>query len=73
MKLTGKFNPFTEEEIMEVELSDVLKFIDTDWDNLSIDQLTTFMSFRNYEFLNDVMRDVIRRDYIRYQVKYGSK
>ena len=66
MKPTGKFNPFTEEEILRVEEQDIT-FWEKTWEELTLHEKATFCSFIGIQYLaskgelkND---DVVERRY----------
>jgi hypothetical protein len=50
MKPTGRFNPITKEEILQVEEHDI-DFWHIDWDDLSLEQKATICSFLEIGFL----------------------
>jgi hypothetical protein len=50
MKLTGKLNPITKEEIFRVNEQDI-NFWNKNWDDLTLDEKATFCSFIEAPFL----------------------
>jgi len=50
MKPTGRLNPLTKEEILQIEESDI-NFWDTKWEDLNINQKAEFCSLMKIDFL----------------------
>jgi hypothetical protein len=65
---TGKINHFTGEEILRAEESDI-KFFDTDWNDLTIEQKATFCSFIQVGFLGKSNEEEVMCLYEYYQLK----
>ncbi len=69
MKPTGKFNPITGEEIMQIEFNDI-DFWHKDWDELTDIEKTTYMSYKGIQFLGDSNRDLVKLQFINDQFHF---
>jgi hypothetical protein len=71
MRATGRINPITNEEIMEVEERD-LTFLDTNWDDLTIEQKAIFCSLIKAPFLSKENNHIIKAKYEYLQKIYNN-
>lgn len=62
MKSTGKFNPITGKEIFKAEEHDI-DFWELDWEDLDIEQKTTFLSFIGAPFLGKQNEEYVKGRY----------
>jgi hypothetical protein len=68
MKPTGRINPLTKEEILQIEESDI-NFWDTKWEDLNINQKAEFCSLMKVDFLNKDNEHRLKRMYEYFQMK----
>lgn len=63
---TGKFNPITGEEILQIEESDIT-FWEKEWEDLTIEQKADFCSLIKAPFLATSNEEIIKRRYRYYR------
>lgn len=68
MKPTGRLNPLTKEEILQIEESDI-NFWDTKWEDLNINQKAEFCSLMKADFLNKDNEHRLKSMYEYFQMK----
>jgi hypothetical protein len=68
MKPTGKFNPFTNEEIMQCEEHDII-WRDVEFKDLEINEQADFLSFINVKYLNEDNKPYVTERYHYYSEK----
>ena len=68
MKPTGRFNPFTNEEIMQCEEHDI-NWRDVEFKDLDINEQVDFLSFINVKYLNKDNKSYVSDKYRYYSQK----
>jgi hypothetical protein len=62
MKSTGRINPFTGKEIMQIEEHDI-NFWHKDWNDLTDSQKVDYLSYRGIQILADANRATVEALY----------
>lgn len=70
MKTTGKINPFTGEEVLKAEASDI-DWLKT-WGEMSIEERANFCSLNGIKFLSDDNREYVESLYESQRASIGG-